>query len=462
MPSFFEKLYSISPVIFQTIGINLFGLTWKYRRFGGRFSQLLFEFKSRERFSHDQWNEYQNIELQKLLKTAWKVKYYCEIFHSNGMTQEDISKFSLDNLLRLPILEKQSMRKNPFLLLPNDAKKTSLHSFSTSGTTGTPLTIFMSDDTHRAISAAYEARCRNWAGVNYKMRRAMIGGRMVVPKAMSRPPFWRVNYSENQLYLSAFHISPANTSLYVQAINKFKPDYLVGYSVSHFLLASMIREQGLRVHQPKAILTSSEKLTSEMRTMLEVTYGCEVFDGYSGVENCCLASECKNHNLHISPDVGIVEIVDDNGEPVGFDKPGQIIATGLLNFDQPLIRYRTGDIGILSSERCSCGNQMPILNEIVGRLEDIVISSDGRQMVRFHGVFVGIPHIIEGQVIQEKIDEFVLKLVTDSKFCEEDKQLLRQRMFDRLGKVKLEICLVDQIEKTENGKYRAVISKVKI
>jgi len=332
--------------------------------------------------------------------------------------------------------------------------------YKTSGTTGTPLTIRFTREGDRLAQAAYEARVRHWAGVDYRMSRGMIGGRMVVPKANAKPPFWRYNIFERQLYMSAFHISPANAPDYARALNRYQPDYLVGYASSHYFLARMLDEQGICMYQPTAVLTSSEKLTDEMRATIENVYGCEVYDAYSGVEICCQASECEHHRMHISPDVGIIELLDDADQPVPPGIPGRIVATGLLNFAQPLIRYDTGDIAILSGEGCPCGRQMPVFEELVGRIEDTVITRDGRETVRFHGIFIGLENVKEGQVIQEDYDRFRIRLVVGPEFGETERQIIYDRFEQRLGEIDLEYEFVDQIERTESGKFKAVISRV--
>jgi phenylacetate-CoA ligase len=293
------------------------------------------------------------------------------------------------------------------------------------------------------------------------MSRAMIGGRLVVPKGHASPPFWRYNLAERQVYMSAFHISPVNAPHYVKALNHYRPDYLVGYASSHFFLARMIHEMGLDVHQPKAVLTSSEKLTPEMRAMIESVYGCLVFDAYNGVEGSCLVSECEHHCLHISPDVGIVEILDDSGSPISPGEIGEVVTTGFLNFEQPLIRYKMGDLACYQEAPCPCGREMPVISELVGRLEDVVIGKDGREMVRFHGIFVGLPFVREGQVIQHDFAHFELRLVVDVGFGESEKEAIRKRFEERLGPVQLDFIVVNHIERTQNGKYKAVISHVK-
>lgn len=455
-----DLLYSKAPVWLQNVAISAYGLVWKQRRFGGRFAHYVTEFKRREEFSSEEWHNYQQERLRLLLVSANKqVPFYQRLFYDLGFHENDLAMFSLQDLRQLPILSKEGFKQHQEELVSRDLKEKPA-TYYTSGTTGTPIGIKFTREGDRLAQAAYESRVRKWAGVHYRMSRAMIGGRMVVPKASAYPPFWRYNIFERQFYMSAFHISPKNAPDYAEALNRYKPDYLVGYASSHFFLARMLEELSITMYQPKAVLTSSEKLTPDMRALIEKVYHCEVFDAYSGVEACCQASECQEHRLHISPDMGIVEILDEDDQPVPPGIPGRIIATGLLNFAQPLIRYDTGDLAVISTKPCPCGRQMPVIEELVGRLEDTVVTRDGKETVRFHGIFIGLDHVLEGQVIQEDYDRFLVRLVVDHGFNDTDKKLIHDRFFQRLGHIDLKYELVDQIERTERGKFKAVISKV--
>lgn len=461
MPSIFDRIYSKSPVWIQNIGISAYGFLWRRRRYGGKFASYVNGFVEREYYSELDWNRYQTDKLRSLLVyVGQNVPYYQALFREQGLRLADLQNFDLKDLSKLPLLEKSTIRENHEQFISTEPGKT-YNTYHTSGTTGTPLAIKWTNETDRLNAAAYEARVRRWAGLDYKMSRAMIGGRLVVPKGNAKPPFWRYNLAEKQLYMSAFHISPPNLPDYVTALNRFKPDYLVGYASSHFFLARMIDEQGLEIYQPRAILTSSEKLTDEMREMLEKVYRCPVFDGYNGVEGSCLVSECEFHHLHVSPDVGIVEIVADTGEILSAGQVGEVVTTGFLNFEQPLIRYRMGDMASLSNESCSCNRQMPIISELVGRLEDVVIGRDGRETVRFHGIFVGLPYVREGQVIQHTLDDFELRLVVDEGFGDAQRLVIVNRFEERLGPINLKFVYTDEIERTQGGKFKAVISHVR-
>lgn len=188
MAALTDMIYRHCPVWLQNAGISAFGYAWRRRRFGGRFTELVREFCARDRLTPEQWRDYQTLELRSLLRCCLEHVPYYRDSRTLGLTRGDAESFGLDDLKRLPVLEKEMLRADPRLHIASNAPRT-LHEYSTSGSTGTPLAIRMSTETHQKVSSAYETRCRLWAGVNHTMRRAMIGGRMVVPRAVSRPPF---------------------------------------------------------------------------------------------------------------------------------------------------------------------------------------------------------------------------------------------------------------------------------
>ncbi len=74
----------------------------------------------------------------------------------------------------------------------------------------------------------------------------------------------------------------------------------------------------------------------------------------------------------INSDWTIVEVVDDNYEPVLPGKVGsRILVTNLANRIQPFIRYEVTDRIGLSTKPCSCGSSFPLIQEIDGRHSDV-------------------------------------------------------------------------------------------
>lgn len=443
--------------------VSAYGFAWKKRRFGGVFESELSKAKDRENFSFEQWHAYQQQQLQALLKHAYNnVPFYKEHFAKAGLQENQLTQIDLASIKKLPVLTKSMLREFGTTNLLANQREPNGSFFSSSGSTGTPTKILFSYGMHQRWSALFEARIRHWAGVNRFTSRGMIGGRRVLPNASNKPPFYRYNYFEKQLYFSAYHISKSTAKNYVDGINKYGIEYMTGYAMSNFFLARFIVENNLQVHPLKAVITSSEKLTYEMREMFAKAYQCKTFDGWSGVEACALVSECEQGSLHISPDAGIIELLDDDLRPVGFNQPGNVYCTGFLNYDQPLIRYAIGDSMVLSDETCTCKRSMPVIKEIMGRVEDVVIGYDGREMVRFHAVFNGLSSVAQAQVIQHAIGEIIIKVVpVQSSIHEQEKQLIKDRIISQLGEVKISIEEVNEIPLTSNGKFKAVISTVK-
>jgi len=464
MGKIITNIYKFTPSWFQNIGISIYGYYWKKRRFGGIFEHELIEFKKRENYSLDQWTNYQTRELRKLLLHAYNtVPYYSQLFRSIGLTKEFIiNSFEIQDLKKIPPLTKEILRKYGTTTLLSTMKEKGGVFLSSSGSTGTPTKIYFSKIMHQRYAAAAEARSRNWAGINRFNARGMIGGRRVVPDGISKGPFYRYNFIEKQVYFSAYHISAKTAIDYVDAIRKYKLDYMTGYAMSNYFLARFFDENNIEPPKLKAVITSSEKLTAEMRMLFKKVYGCKTFDGYSGVEGCGMITENEYGQLLISPDVGIMEILKEDGSDCLPGETGEVYSTGLLNFDQPLIRYRIGDMVKLSLDQTTkCGRNMGIVDEIVGRVEDTVIGSDGREMVRFHGIFINLSSVIEGQIIQHTVDQFEIKVVSTGEISDNDLNLIRYRMKSQLGEIKLEINCVDSIPRNQNGKFKAVMSYVK-
>lgn len=462
MASLLTTLYHKLPVGIQNIGVSAYGYTWKKRRFGGIFESELLKYKNRENFTALQWEDYQTTALRKLLTHAFEtVPYNKDAFTKAGLGLSELNHMNTAELQRIPFLEKDTLRKFGTTTMLSSKLEKGGSFFASSGSTGTPTQILFSHPMHQRWSAGFEARIRHWAGLDRHTARGTIGGRRVVPEGDGKPPYYRYNFVEKQVYFSAYHISRSTVADYLEGMAKHGVQYMTGYAMSNYFLARFIEEEKLEAPTLKAVITSSEKLTDEMRDTFQHVYKCKTFDSWSGVEACGLVSECEQGSLHISPDLGIIEILDEVGNPVKPGEAGEVVCTGLVNYDQPLIRYRIGDVMRLGKEPCSCGRNMPVIDEIVGRTEDIVIGQDGREMVRFHGIFIDLPNLIEGQIIQHTLNSFEIKVVTNGQWSVDETATIEKRMRSQLGEIELDIHEVSSIPRNQNGKFQAVISKVK-
>ena len=458
-----DNLYKSLPIPAQNFLITLYGWYWQKRRFGGLFKQEMENFRSRNSWTEAQWKGYQEQKLKDLLIHAFThVPFYREKYSQAGFQLSDFQNFKLENLSSLPFLEKQELREiGESKLLAENREKGVF--YSSSGSTGTPTKIYYSPRFHQTWSAAFEVRIREWAGLNRFAARGMIGGRRVVKEGDSQGPFYRYNSIEKQTYFSAYHIGPNTVRDYLEGMIKGKVQYMTGYAMSNYFLAQEIEKAGLGAPKLKAVITSSEKLSPEMRDTFRRVYQCETYDSYSGVEACGLISETPDGYLVNSPDVGILEVLDENGKAVPNGASGEVVSTGLLNFDQPLIRYRIGDRVSLGKEGKGPRNiNMPVIEQIEGRVEDKVIGPDGRAMVRFHGIFIDHQGMVASQVVQEKIDLIILRLVTDSSYSKEiSEPIMIQRIQSQLGSdIRVSFEYLKELPRTSSGKIKAVISNL--
>ncbi len=450
-----DALYERLPVWAQHSAVSLYGLYWRRLRFGTGYQQALDGFLQRERLTQTEWQQWQSAALKELLLAALQhVPYY-----GRAWNESEKSAATAGQLTDLPLLEKEAVRADAYAFLRDDCARRNLQVFYTSGSSGTPIASLWTVNELRASMAVREARSARWAGVSFQHPRATFSGRMVEPDPASKGPFYRFNLAERQAYLSPFHLRPDTARQYVAALRKHKIEWLTGYAVSYYLLAKFILDEQIEVPPLKAVITTSEKVTAEMRTVMERAYGCKVYEEYSAVENVLFASECSRGRLHVSPEVGVIEILRSDGSPCAPGEIGEVVATGLLRRSQPLIRYRLGDLAAWDDAPCPCGVALPVIKEIVGRIEDVISGPDGRQLVRFHGIFVNQPHVREGQVIQEALDRIRVKVVPVNGFGTADQQEIVQRIQQRLGaQVHVIVEPVETIPRTASGKFKAVIS----
>jgi len=454
----FDRLYAQSPIWLQNIMVSTYGIYWHWARFGGNYPQHEGVYRRREYFELSDWERYKTQRLRELLRICVKnVPYY----KSAWCTETKQAALEGD-LSKLPLLEKDDIREKDDQFQRQDQNLLFKFRFLTSGTTGTPIACTYTLSELRNSLALREVRSANWAGVSFDQPRATFSGRMVEPMPERETHIYRYNCVEKQVYLSAFHLKPQTARQYVAALIRHKIRWMTGYAVSFYLLGKYILDQAISVPKIDAIITTSEKLTPEMRRVIEAAFHTRVFEEYSTVENALFASECEHGRLHVSPDVGLVEILHSDGSACELGEIGEVVTTCLVRDYQPLIRFRLGDLAAWDPEPCPCGRQMPVIKEVVGRIEDVVTGPDGRQLVRFHGIFADQPNVVEGQIIQETLKDFMVKVVTTAAFGPADILDIQQRMCQRLGpNINVRIEKVIKIPRTESGKFRAVISKVK-
>jgi phenylacetate-CoA ligase len=452
------NLYHQSPYPLRVLVASLHGFRLQSLRYSTATDGLIADDQERECWSTTQWESWQAERLAYILNYAAKyVPYYRQQWQARRQKGDHALPEILQNW---PVLSKEILRENPKAFLADGIRLQAQIIEHTSGSTGKPLTLWMSKDSVRQWYALFEARWRKWYGLSRHDRWGILGGQMVASFSQTKPPFWVWNAGMNQLYLSSYHLAPKNIAAYLEAIQSHKLIYLLGYASSLYSLAQLALEQGLNIPALKAVISNAEPLYAHQREVISKAFQCPVYDTYGLSENICAASECSEGNLHLWPEVGVYEILRDEEDiPVEEGETGRLICTGLLNSTMPLIRYEVGDRASIIKSTCACGRFMPILKHIEGRMDDMILTPDGRRIGRLDPVFKADMPIREAQIIQETLDQLCVKVVPALNYTSKVGDDIVARVRDRVGNMQISIELVDSIPRSANGKLRAVISK---
>lgn len=326
----------------------------------------------------------------------------------------------------------------------------------TSGTTGTPL------DVYRSLGSilreeAFHLQHWHWAGWRRGMPQAILRGDIVVPMDQRQPPFWFEDSAGKQLVLSTRHLDRNTAAAFAQELRRFGPAQLRAYPSAAYDLATFVEDAGLGVRFD-AVITGSEMLYDFQRARIESVFRAKIYDFYGMAERVAFAAACEHGRLHVNPEYGIVEIVDEQGRPT--EGEGNIVGTSLHNTVMPLIRYRMNDTARWSREPCPCGRTYPVIETVSGRLADQLYDLDGRAVnctvIGF--AFDGLHNIRKAQVVQSSADRWTIRIVPGTNYTEVD----GQRVLDKLSKevsarVAATIEVVEDIPKMPNGKFKWVV-----
>ena len=451
------QIYHKLPYFLQVIGASLHGyqlLNWRY---GPDTEKFVEEALERDSWTLNQWEIWQEERLALILNhAATQVPYYREQWNFRRRQGDRASWEVLENW---PVLKKTALREAPRSFLAEGCNPKQMYLEHTSGTTGTPLVLYQSKDTLHQWYALYEARVRRWNGVSRNDRWAIIGGQMVTSFSRSKPPFWVWNETFHQLYLSSYHISAENAQSYISAMRRYKVRYILSYPSSLTALADYVLQQKIPVPPLRAVISNAEPLFEFQRSTISSAFHAPVINTYGMSELVCGASECDQGSMHLWPEAGKVEIMDEDlDELTSGNSTGRIIATGLLNSEMPLIRYETGDRGALRKDTCKCGRKLPMINEIEGRIDDVIVTPDGRKIGRLDPIFKTDIPIHEAQIIQEDKNTIRVKFIPDQGYNHDP--LLIKRLQEHLGEMDFILEKVESIPRGSNGKFKAVISNI--
>jgi phenylacetate-coenzyme A ligase PaaK-like adenylate-forming protein len=427
-------------------------------------------FRHRAEFLANQWRSPEEIaalqweRLGALLRHAYAtVPYYRAAFDRLGLFPEGIHTPA--DFARLPVLEKQTVRAERERLLSSAYDPRELIVSATGGSTGEPMQFCYNRDSYQWRVAA-AMRGDEWAGWQLCAPEFYIWGVTLLPqRGWTRVKRQIHHASLRRSVINSFELAAERIPAIVERYNRLRPRVVIGFANAIYEFARFVRQSGRRLHRPRGIVSSAEKLFGYQRELIESVFQAPVFDRYGCREMMMIGAECDQHRgLHVTADNLLVEVVQ-GGRACGPDERGEILLTDLHNYGMPLIRYKVGDAGSWSEHTCPCGRGLPLLNVVEGRTLDLIRTPSGRVI---SGEF--FPHLLKDfasirryQVVQECEDTLRIRLAVDSALPEADHRLLRETITRTLGpEMRLDWEIGTDLVIETGNKFRPVLSRVPV
>jgi phenylacetate-CoA ligase len=456
-----DAIYRSSPPWLQTLFLNAYAARIERLRRGKAYQRAVSQLLESQYWAPLRIEEYQDARIRAIVHTAYnKSPYYHRVLSAAGLTASDIR--GRTDLTRLPLLTRDVLRKQSAELLTASRPSRQWSQGHTSGTTGSPLSVWY-DRTTSILTDAVDWRQKVWGGMTDRDWIGILLGRVVVPAASQNPPFWRVNWIHRQIWFSSFHMNEENLESYINEIRRRRLRFLEGYPSTLFTVAHYLVRRGLSLPM-QAVFTSSETLNDLQSETIEAAFGSKPFDFYGHAERTIFATECERHDgKHLAEEYGFTEVVDDEGQRLPDGEVGYLVGTSLHNTAMPLIRYQTGDISAILPDRCACGRTLIRIQSLTTKAEDIIVTPDGRIISPkiLANAFKPLPQILNSQIIQDEIDHLKITIRPSIEFTKLHEGQLRSGLSARLGPMmRIEFEFVDDIPRERSGKFRWVISRV--
>ena len=446
--------------IMDYLSRNYFGPLYNSWRGFGAINNWISRWQEIATLSEEELCEYEQARLSKILTCAYETTdYYHKLFDEAGVSGE------LDNpdvLAKIPLLTKELIQANTESMFNSTLAREDILRTMTGGSTGEPLIFYRDRETYCArwgLQAVANMALGWEPGEWYAL---VWGADQDLPQEYSAR-YRLLNFLvHRRIILNAGMLTDEQTIWFVKRLKERRPRIIYGYPAMLDLLATATQDNALAVPSPDKIIVTAEPLTLSARQNIENVFRAPVLDRYASREFGVVADQCEESGfLKVVRGSVKIEIL-----PVFPDDPsfGELVITDLLNTGMPFIRYRTGDIGRLTSNGVA-GKSGVYLSEIAGRTSDMIVSPNGRIIsgtALTPSFFTVHPGIKQAQIRQEAPDRFRILVVRnlDEPF-EDVENKISTTLSEYCGApVKARVEIVDFIPRDKSGKFRFVISSV--
>jgi phenylacetate-CoA ligase len=208
-------------------------------------------------------------------------------------------------------------------------------------------------------------------------------------------------------------LGPGVPSMQWETIMRLKPTAIVAVPSFILKLLQYAKEAGIDVNQTsvkKAIcigenIRNTDFSLNILGRKITESWNIKLYSTYASTEMQTAFTECGlGRGGHYQPDLLIVELLDEDNQPVGPNTPGEVTVTTLGVEGMPLLRYKTGDMCMYDDEPCACGRATLRLTPLMGRK---------KQMIKFKGTTLYPPALFDLLNEMDEVLDFVIEVSTN-------------------------------------------------
>ena len=401
---------------------------------------------------------FQEDKLRELITyVSEKSPYYRRVFRNYKISPSGVN--SIEDLAKLPVTTKEDLQQfnDDFFCVP---KSKIIDFVTTSGTLGEPVTVGLTDkDLDRlAYNEAISFACADVKEEDILQLTTTMDRRFMAGLAY----FLGVR----KLGAGIIRVGAGIPELQWDSILKFKPTYLI--VVPSFLLKLIQYAEAnnidVNASEIKGAICIGEALRNQdfslniLAEKIKAKWDIELYSTYASTEMSTAFTECsEQQGGHQHPELIIIEILDEDNQPVAGGEEGELVITTLGVEAMPLLRFKTGDIVTAHTSNCNCGRNTPRLGPLVGRK---------KQMIKYKGTTLYPPamanllndftevkgHVVEIYHNEIGTDEIIIKI-----FAPKASDRLLSKIRDHFrSKLRvspaIEICTREEIQKLQSSK----------
>jgi phenylacetate-CoA ligase len=311
---------------------------------------------------------YQELQLSQLIIHARKHSpFYSDTL--NNIVEPD-GAINWKAWKTLPTLKRTDLRDRAAALMSTTRPERhgAIHSSSSSGSTGVPITVHFP---HLFVHVAGFAWTRFYRlhGCPPSDGQTYIKAPQLWPKNVKADSFEAVQSSSS---FPEFNIRrDVSVTRKIELLSKSPYRKLVDSS-NH---AEILAHENLRQGQPVRldfVVGIGMSVSEDQRAIIRESFGARCISPYSSKESGLIAFECPHgDHFHLCAELSFVEVLDINNRPVAPGQTGRCVVTPFFNSAQPLIRYEQGDMVRTFHGRCRGGITLPMIAEVIGRQDSI-------------------------------------------------------------------------------------------